>query len=966
MLAGGISRGALFVDAGMMRAALVVMLVASRSGASNATGIASRCPGNKTAAQLRGGDLTGCHFAVTVIETSPYLFLQEGEYVGYFVDVLRELQDRAGFTYDLLEAWSQSALCPPDKPPPFACAIELTSQGISDITLAHLYATSGRASDTLLTQSIYLDNGLAYITKEETEKSESMSERYLTIFAPFSGEVWLHVILTFPLLVGLVLWILEKSESDGDFGSYVVFLWHSEKFDPMTIAHAIFYTYFLAFSTLTGAHAHAPRTVAGKLLSGFWQFFCIVVVAAYTAELAAYLSMDKVVVPRFSDWKSLSDAGVTVCTKGRTTSAYGIWMDDYEPNMKQYDFANETTMMKIGARTTIEMMEYFEDGKCEAVISSLSDLTDYLQKNKKCGGDGGLQNAVLVGDGKEGESSTFPAFVAPGLAGVDSALSFHIMAMHRDRTLERIKNEWLKESASCDSAGDESRALDFTAMFGLFVPMWGIVGALLLWILIEERADVRELLLASYRRASGVRSGTLLSFIREAGFDVNQNCRMEGEEADAFIIAFEDDPQLRLDLVAPVKTHLRLRDLETADIWTKACRKTAEDDAARLLEEKCGVHLTEQGVYANDSHELHAARYTQRSILVQVLQAEVDIEDARILKGRSEGVLPVGVSAELKKLVIATLHERKLLHSVADVMAACRENAGTGLSDQAAAVINGNDKGLLLLSMYRRTRQEFQHHFRNCLATQFHLDLAAHAARQEREDTRHKQKDIREGLLEYLDESAEWAAFCTSLAMAYNSIDPSYAARKNVRNMGRRASADANTLAKKHLQRAFSKPSKAASDDDPFPGDTFALTLSDLAWGLTLADMFLIGRRFVEISVTVTQKKYEACAARLKDKLSAEKPMDVMKSPSNSVRNSLRDSFVREWSSNEAFDKVNEGTIVVAEETMLGAGSSSSVILHQLHQSEFDENEGTACCTHEESDYFCGMTNEQFNGRAPR
>ena len=125
-----------------------------------------------------------------------------------------------------------------------------------------------------------------------------------------------------------------------------------------------------------------------------------------------------------------------------------------------------------------------------------------------------------------------------------------------------------------------------------------------------------------------------------------------------------------------------------------------------------------------------AARYTQRSILVQVLQAEVDIEDARILKGRSEGVLPVGVSAELKKLVIATLHERKLLHSVADVMAACRENAGTGLSDQAAAVINGNDKGLLLLSMYRRTRQEFQHHFRNCLATQFHLDLAAHAARE--------------------------------------------------------------------------------------------------------------------------------------------------------------------------------------------------------------------------------------------
>ena len=86
-------------------------------------------------------------------------------------------------------------------------------------------------------------------------------------------------------------------------------------------------------------------------------------------------------------------------------------------------------------------------------------------------------------------------------------------------------------------------------------------------------------------------------------------------------------------------------------------------------------------MYANDSHELHAARYTQRSILVQVLQAEVDIEDARILKGRSEGVLPVGVSAERKKRVIATLHERKLLHSVVDVMAACRENAGTGLSD---------------------------------------------------------------------------------------------------------------------------------------------------------------------------------------------------------------------------------------------------------------------------------------------
>ncbi len=40
----------------------------------------------------------------------------------------------------------------------------------------------------------------------------------------------------------------------------------------------------------------APRSIAGRLVGGAWWFFSLIIVASYTANLAAFLTVERMVI----------------------------------------------------------------------------------------------------------------------------------------------------------------------------------------------------------------------------------------------------------------------------------------------------------------------------------------------------------------------------------------------------------------------------------------------------------------------------------------------------------------------------------------------------------------------------------------------------------------------------------------------------------------------------------------------
>ena len=158
--------------------------------------VASRCGGGKTRAMFFAGDLSGCHFNVTVIPKdvshadSRYCHLDKnGAFQGFFPDVVASLAERAKFTYTLQEPVRAS--CGPGVArSAYACGHDNVHTGVSDMAFADLFATAARANSSLLTQPIIAHTGLAFITMQTlNKKSRRLVEKLKTVFQPFSPKI---------------------------------------------------------------------------------------------------------------------------------------------------------------------------------------------------------------------------------------------------------------------------------------------------------------------------------------------------------------------------------------------------------------------------------------------------------------------------------------------------------------------------------------------------------------------------------------------------------------------------------------------------------------------------------------------------------------------------------------------------------------------------------------------------------
>ena len=304
----------------------------------------------------------GCDFTITVIDNPPYAYLRGEEFVGFYPSIVAELANKANFTYTL-QFPDFSACSDTVSGSQYGCGFENAARGVTDLIFAELYATEARSNLTIMTQPTISHTGLAFITSSrlESDVSNDLWTRMRKIFEPFTFTVWAFIFLLIVPVTGGTFWILERSESEGDFGGIFPYAWHMEMFSLDEVSKGLLHTYFLSISTLTGSHAHTPRTRPGKVLSLAWQFFAMVFVAAYTAELASLLSPSKAEELRFSSFSDLR--GATVCTKAGT--AYSKWLAIYEENIEQYQIANGTSK---------EMVDAYKDGHCQAIVDARSVL----------------------------------------------------------------------------------------------------------------------------------------------------------------------------------------------------------------------------------------------------------------------------------------------------------------------------------------------------------------------------------------------------------------------------------------------------------------------------------------------------------------------------------------------------------------------------------------------------------------
>ncbi|CAK9188974.1 unnamed protein product, partial [Sphagnum troendelagicum] len=132
----------------------------------------------------------------------------------------------------------------------------------------------------------FIDLGISIMIR----KPEKQKPGVFSFMAPLSTEIWLCVIVSY-LSVSAILFFVSRLSS---------YEWYFENEADMVPRNKFSIRNALFFSFAAFMHQGVdllPRSISGRVVTSAWWYFSLILVSSYTANLAAFLTVEKLVTP---------------------------------------------------------------------------------------------------------------------------------------------------------------------------------------------------------------------------------------------------------------------------------------------------------------------------------------------------------------------------------------------------------------------------------------------------------------------------------------------------------------------------------------------------------------------------------------------------------------------------------------------------------------------------------------------
>ncbi|XP_060528776.1 glutamate [NMDA] receptor subunit 1 isoform X2 [Cylas formicarius] len=206
---------------------------------------------------------------------------------GYCMDLLKELSKKINFTYSL-------ALSPDGQ---FGNYIIKNTSGSgkkewtgligelvgerADMIVAPLTINPERA------EFIEFSKPFKYQGITILEKKPSRSSTLVSFLQPFSNTLWILVMVSVHV-VALVLYLLDRFSP---FGRFKLANTDGTEEDALNLSSAIWFAWGVLLNS--GIGEGTPRSFSARVLGMVWAGFAMIIVASYTANLAAFLVLER-------------------------------------------------------------------------------------------------------------------------------------------------------------------------------------------------------------------------------------------------------------------------------------------------------------------------------------------------------------------------------------------------------------------------------------------------------------------------------------------------------------------------------------------------------------------------------------------------------------------------------------------------------------------------------------------------
>jgi polar amino acid transport system substrate-binding protein len=200
----------------------------------------------------------------------PPLVLQDkGPLTGFSIDLWNAIAERLKVTTHYQIAADVNAL------------LEDVRSNQTDLGISAVSITSAREADFDFSQPI-MNAGLQIMVRGSGENSESNPlDDLFRLFFSRTILVWLGIVVLLILLPAHLVWLLERRQKNG--------IIPSDEYLP-----GIFYAMFWAAGTLATQADQMPRQWLARVIAVLWMFTGVVLVAFYTAQLTATLTVQQI------------------------------------------------------------------------------------------------------------------------------------------------------------------------------------------------------------------------------------------------------------------------------------------------------------------------------------------------------------------------------------------------------------------------------------------------------------------------------------------------------------------------------------------------------------------------------------------------------------------------------------------------------------------------------------------------
>uniref|UniRef100_A0A8C1MS93 Glutamate receptor n=1 Tax=Cyprinus carpio TaxID=7962 RepID=A0A8C1MS93_CYPCA len=424
---------------------------------------------------------------------SPYVMYKKNhmhlegndKYEGYCVDLASEIAKHVGIKYRLSIVMDGKYGARDPETKTWNGMVGELVYGRADIAVAPLTITLVR-EEVIDFSKPFMSLGISIMIK----KPQKSKPGVFSFLDPLAYEIWMCIVFAY-IGVSVVLFLVSR------FSPYE---WHldetDEAKDPQTSPDppndfGIFNSLWFSLGAFMQQGCDiSPRSLSGRIVGGVWWFFTLIIISSYTANLAAFLTVERMVSPIESaeDLAKQTEIAYGTLDSGSTKEFFRRSKIAVYEKMWSYMKSAEPSVF---AKTTPDGVARVRKSKGKFAFLLESTMNEYIEQRKPC-------DTMKVGGNLDSKGY---GVATPKGSALRTPVNLAVLKLSEQGILAKLKNKWWYDKGECgtkDSGSkDKTSALSLSNVAGVFYILVGGLGLAMMVALIEfcykSRAEAKRL-----------------------------------------------------------------------------------------------------------------------------------------------------------------------------------------------------------------------------------------------------------------------------------------------------------------------------------------------------------------------------------------------------------------------------------------------------------------------------------------